>query len=61
MWRLLSTMEIRLEILRISKSFPEAHFASKSDRSHRRPQVLTTANMVKDLGHKNLVLGKILL
>ena len=40
---------------------PEAYFASKSDRSHRRPQVLTTAGMVKDLGHKKLVLGKILL
>ena len=46
---------------RISKSFPEAYFASKSDRPHRRPQVLTTAGIVKDLGHKNLVLGKILL
>ena len=46
---------------RISESFPEAYFASKSDRPHRRPQVLTTADLVKDLGYKNLVLGKILL
>ena len=37
--------------------FSRAYFASKSDR----PQMLTTADMVKDLGYKNLVLGKILL
>ena len=30
-----------------------------SDRPHRRPQVLTTTDMVKDLGYKKLVLGKI--
>ena len=41
--------------------FSRAYFASKSDRSHDRPQLLTPADMVKDLGYKNLVLGKILL
>ena len=39
--------------------FSRAHFASQSDRPHRRPQVLTTADMIKDLGYKNLVLGKL--
>ena len=41
--------------------FSRAYFASKSDRPHHRTQSLTTADMVKDLGYKNLVLGKILL
>ena len=41
--------------------FSRAYFNSKSDRPHRRTQLLTTADMVKDLGYKNLVLGKILL
>ena len=41
--------------------FSRAYFASKSDRPHNRTQLLTTADMVKDLGYKNLVLGKILL
>ena len=41
--------------------FSGAYFASKSDRPHHRTQLLTTADMVKDLGYKNLVLGKILL
>ena len=41
--------------------FSRAYFASKSDRQHHRTQLLTTADMVKDLGYKNLVLGKILL
>ena len=41
--------------------FSRAYFATKSDQPHCRPQVLTTADMVKDLGYKNLVLGKILL
>ena len=42
--------------------FSRAYFASKSDRPHNRPQLLTTAaDMVKDLGYKNLALGKILL
>ena len=41
--------------------FSRAYFASKSDRSNHRTQLLTTADMVKDLGYKNLVLGKILL
>ena len=41
--------------------FSRAYFASKSDRPHKRTQLLTTAGMVKDLGYKNLVLGKILL
>ena len=41
--------------------FSGAYFASKSDRPHHRTQLLTTADMVKDLGYKNLVFGKILL
>ena len=41
--------------------FSRAYFASKLDRPHHRTQLLTTADMVKDLGYKNLVLGKILL
>ena len=41
--------------------FSRAYFASKSDRPHHRPQLLPTADMVKDLGYNNLVLGKILL
>ena len=41
--------------------FSRAYFASKSDRPHHRTQLLTTADMVKDLGYKNLVLGKIFL
>ena len=41
--------------------FSRAYFASKSDRPHHRIQLLTTADMVKDLGYENLVLGKILL
>ena len=39
--------------------FSRAYLASKSDRRHHRTQLLTTADMVKDLGYKNLVLGKI--
>ena len=49
------------EFSKILEVFSRAYFTSKSDRSHRRPQVLTTADMVKDLGYKTLVLGKILL
>ena len=41
--------------------FSKAYFVSKSDWPHHRTQLLTTAGMVKDLGYKNLVLGKILL
>ena len=41
--------------------FSRAYFASKSDWPHQRTQLLTMADMVKDLGYKNLVLGKILL
>ena len=41
--------------------FSRAYFTSKSDRPHHRTQLLTTADMLKDLGYKNLVLGKILL
>ena len=41
--------------------FFRAYFTSKSDRPHRRSQVLTMADMVKDLGYKILVLGKITL
>ena len=38
--------------------FSRAYFASKSDRPHHMPQLLTKADMVKDLGYNNLVLGK---
>ena len=41
--------------------FSRTYFTSKSDRPHHRTQLLTTADMVKDLGYKSLVLGKILL
>ena len=41
--------------------FSRAYFTSKSDRPHHRTQLLTTADMVKDLGYKNIVLCKILL
>ena len=41
--------------------FSRAYFASKSDWPHYRTQLLTMADMVKDLGYKNLALGKILL
>ena len=41
--------------------FSRPYFASKLDRPHHRTQLLTTADMVKDLGYKKLVLGKILL
>ena len=41
--------------------FSRAYFASKLDQPHHRTLLLTTADMVKDLGYKNLVLGKILL
>ena len=34
--------------------FSRACFASKLDRPHHRPQLLTSADMVKDPGHKNL-------
>ena len=32
--------------------FSRTYLASKSHRPYRRPQVLTTADMVKDLGYK---------
>ena len=41
--------------------FSRAYFVSKSDRPHLRTQLLTMADMVKDLGYKNFVFGKILL
>ena len=47
------------EFSKIIEIFSTAYFTSKSDRSHYSPQLLTTADMVKDLGYKNLVLGKI--
>ena len=70
-WReYISTMEVAqysgdkdLKYCKFSKNlenFFRAYFASKSDRPHHRPQLLTTADMVKDLGYKNLVLRKIL-
>ena len=39
--------------------FSRAYFASQLDQRHGRLQMLTTTDMVKDLGYKNLVLGKI--
>ena len=53
-----------LEYYEFSKNleiFSMAYFTLKSDQPHHRTQLLTTADMVKDLGYKNLVLGKILL
>ena len=38
--------------------FSRAYLASKSDRPHHRTQLLTTADVVKALGYKNLVLVK---
>ena len=35
--------------------FSRAYFASKSDRPHYRTQLLTMADMVKDLGYKILL------
>ena len=49
------------EFLKNLEIFSRAYFASKSDWPHHRTQLLTTADMVKDLGYRNLVLGKILL
>ena len=49
------------EVSKNLKLFSRAYFASKSDRPRHRTQLLTTADMVKDPGYKNLVLGKILL
>ena len=37
--------------------FSRAYFASKSDRPHHWTQLLTKADMVKDLGYENIVLG----
>ena len=49
------------EFLKNLEIFSRAYFASKSDRPYHRTQLLVTAGMVKDLGYKKLVLGKILL
>ena len=49
------------EFSKIIEIFSTAYFTLKSDRSHYSPQLLTTADMVKYLGYKNLVLGQILL
>ena len=49
------------EYLKNLKIFSRAYFASESDSPHHRTQLFTTADMVKDLEYKNLVLGKILL
>ena len=56
--------DIDLKYYEFSKNleiFSRAYFASKSDRPHHRTQLLTTVDMVKDLGYINFVLGKILL
>ena len=67
----ISTMEVAqysgdkdLKYYEFSKNleiFPRANFTLKSDRPHHMPQLLTTADKVKDLGYKHLVFGKILL
>ena len=49
------------EYLKIIEIFSTAYFTLKSDRLHYSPQLLTTADMVKDLGYKSLVVGKMLL
>ena len=49
------------EFSKIIEIFSTVYFTLKSDRSHYSLQLLTTADIVKDLGYKNLVLGKILL
>ena len=65
LWRLLSALEITIWNIRNFQTtleiFSRPYFASKWDRPHYSHQLLTTADMVKDLGYKNLVLGKILL
>ena len=50
LWRLFSTVGISRNL----QIFSRAYFASQTDRSHRRSQVLSTADMVKDLGYNNL-------
>ena len=42
------------EFLKNLEIFSRAYFALQSDRPHRRPQLLTMPDMVKDLGYKNL-------
>ena len=37
--------------------FSRVYITSKSDQPHHRTQLLTTADMVKDLGYENFVLG----
>ena len=37
------------------ETFFRSYFASKSDRPHHRPELLTTVDMVRDLGYKKLV------
>ena len=37
--------------------FSRAYLASQSGRPHRRPQVLTTADLVKDKEHKKNIAG----
>ena len=60
LWRLLNTVEIRLEILRnFEESLNLFQKLISLDRPHRKPQVFTTVDMVKDLGYKNLVLGAV--
>ena len=49
------------EFSKIIEIFSTAYFTLKSDRPHYSSQLLTTADIVKDLGYESLVLGKILL
>ena len=39
--------------------FSRAYFVSQLDGPHCRPQALTTDDRVRDLGYKNIVLGKV--
>ena len=50
--------DLKHEFSKIIEIFSTAYFTLKSDRPHYSPQLLTTADMVKDLGYKNLVLVK---
>ena len=55
-----TTVACDFEIGESSSKLP-AFFPRKTKCTPARTQLLTTADMVKDLGYKNLVLGKILL
>ena len=55
LWRLLSTVEIKILNVTNFQSleiFFRAYFSLQSDQTHHRAQVLSTADMFKDLGMK---------